>query len=139
MRLIFAGSNRHADMVTRVLVVDDDLEIGLMMRRIFESRGVSVSTAPNGREALRIAERDRPDVIFLDIMMPGMDGVGVLAELRRRPELDATRVIMLTARGEPKDGKEADRIGADGYITKPFAMAQLLASVGLGVKSEVRP
>ncbi|MCC6812229.1 MAG: response regulator [Deltaproteobacteria bacterium] len=121
-------------MSKHVLVADDDLEISLLVRRVFEPHGVTVSTAPNGREALRMAERDHPDVIFLDVMMPGMDGVSVLAELRRRAALDGTRVIMLSARGEPKDGREAHRIGADGYVRKPFTMSQLLESVGMSAR-----
>ena len=116
-------------MQKRVLVVDDDAQIASMVEKMLVSRGMRVSVAPNGREALRLIERDRPHVVFLDIMMPGMDGASVLAELRRRPDMNATRVVMLSARTTARDQTEAKRIGADAYVTKPFSMAQLLDSL----------
>jgi two-component system OmpR family response regulator len=108
------------------LVVDDDLEIATLVQKILQSRGFKVTLAPNGKEALRLVRRSAPDLIVLDVMMPGIDGTTVLAELRRLPALDATRVVMLTAKGAPRDAQESHRIGADAYVTKPFAMHELL-------------
>ena len=122
------SSKRQPDM--RALVVDDDLEIALLVQKILQSRGVEVVLAPNGREALCLARKESFDLIILDIMMPGVDGTSVLAELRRRPEHDGARIVMLTARGEPRDAKETSRIGADAYVTKPFTMNDLLKAIG---------
>jgi two-component system, OmpR family, alkaline phosphatase synthesis response regulator PhoP len=119
-------------MMKRVLVVDDDLDVSLLVRKVGESAGAQISVAPNGREALRMAIRDKPDLIFLDIMMPGMDGVMVLAELRRRPELNGTKVVMLTAKSSRKDAVETHNIGADDYIVKPFTTKQILDRIILG-------
>jgi CheY-like chemotaxis protein len=118
----------------RVLVVDDDDAIIHFVTTALTAHGFEVAAAPNAREALRMAARDSPDVILLDIMMPGMDGTGVLAELRRKESFDATRVVMMSARDAPRDIQESSRIGADAYITKPFSIQTLVDSCGKAKK-----
>jgi two-component system OmpR family response regulator len=88
-----------------------------------------VVEARDGEEALRLAGSLLPDVIVLDMMMPGLSGLEVLAELRRRPELASTPVVMLTARAQSPDREAAERLGANRFVTKPFSPAELIATV----------
>ena len=103
----------------KVLLVDDEQDILELLRYNLEREGLKVFTAPNGRDALRIAKTERPDLIVLDIMMPGMDGVEVCNQLRALPEFKQTLITFLTARGEDYSQIAGFDAGADDYITKP--------------------
>lgn len=103
----------------KVLLVDDEQDILEMLRYNLEREGLKVLTAQNGREALKIAKTERPDLIVLDIMMPGMDGVEVCNQLRALPEFKQTLITFLTARGEDYSQIAGFDAGADDYITKP--------------------
>ena len=103
----------------KVLLVDDEQDILELLRYNLEREGLKVFTAPNGREALKIAKSERPDLIVLDIMMPGMDGVEVCNQLRAMPEFKQTLITFLTARGEDYSQIAGFDAGADDYITKP--------------------
>ena len=103
----------------KVLLVDDEPDILELLRYNLEREGYRVLTAPNGKEALRIAKTERPDLIVLDIMMPGMDGVEVCMQLRSLPEFKNTLITFLTARGEDYSQIAGFEAGADDYITKP--------------------
>ena len=110
-----------------ILVVDDDPKLLNMLQRTLRYEGFRVLTATNGREALGEAQSSRPDVIVLDWLMPGLDGMGVLKRLRETD--DKTLVLMLTARDAIDDRVEGLETGADDYLVKPFAPAELLARI----------
>ncbi|MCB0790938.1 MAG: response regulator transcription factor [Flavobacteriales bacterium] len=103
----------------KVLLVDDEADILELLRYNLEREGYRVSTAQNGRDALKVAKSERPDLIVLDIMMPGMDGVEVCNQLRAQPEFKQTLITFLTARGEDYSQIAGFDAGADDYITKP--------------------
>ena len=109
-----------------ILVVDDEPKIVKLSRDYLEKDGFRVIAAGSGSEALSQARRERPDLIVLDLMLPGMDGWEVCRTLRR--EMD-TPIIMLTARAEESDQVVGLELGADDYITKPFSPRTLVARV----------
>ena len=109
-----------------VLIVDDDRRITDMLRRTLAYEGYSVVTAANGNEALAKAQVHRPDVVVLDWLMPGMDGIEVAKRLRAA---DAVPILMLTARDAVEDRVEGLDSGADDYLVKPFAPSELLARI----------
>jgi two-component system KDP operon response regulator KdpE len=108
----------------RVLVADDEPRIVRFVRANLEEAGYQVITAANGREAVRLAEVEAPDVVLLDIVMPEMNG---LEACRRLREFSNAAVVMLSARGEEKDKVQALDLGADDYLTKPFGARELMA------------
>lgn len=110
-----------------ILIVDDDPKLLNMLRRTLTYEGFHVLTAADGNAALAQAQTQRPDVIVLDWMMPGLDGIGVLKRLRALN--DQTLVLMLTARDAVEDRVEGLETGADDYLAKPFAPAELIARV----------
>jgi two-component system alkaline phosphatase synthesis response regulator PhoP len=113
--------------VTRILVVEDQRDLALGLRANLEVEGYDVDVANTGEDALSIATDRRPDVVILDIMLPGIDGYEVLAKLRSM-ELDMP-VLMLTARAEEVDKVRGFRTGADDYVTKPFGVMELLVRI----------
>jgi DNA-binding response OmpR family regulator len=109
-----------------ILVVDDHASVRTLVADYLEEQGYRVHTASDGNEGLLVARRVRPDLVLLDVMMPGLDGFGFLQAYRR----DFTApVILLTARIEETDKVVGLELGADDYITKPFGMKELLARV----------
>ncbi|MGH3915883.1 MAG: response regulator transcription factor [Pseudonocardiaceae bacterium] len=110
----------------RVLVVDDDLTIRDVVRRYLERDGHTVTVAGDGELALALAGRDEPDLVVLDLMLPGIDGLEVCRVLRSR---SAVPVVMLTALGEEADRITGLQLGADDYVTKPFSPAELALRV----------
>jgi two-component system alkaline phosphatase synthesis response regulator PhoP len=106
-------------LVQKVLLVDDEADILELLRYNLEREGYAVQTALNGRDALKAAKSGRPDLIVLDIMMPGMDGVEVCTQLRQLPEFKNTVITFLTARNEDYSQIAGFEAGADDYITKP--------------------
>jgi DNA-binding response OmpR family regulator len=113
----------------RVLVVDDDREIVEMTRLILESGGYQVLPAASGEEALKSAARDRPDLILLDINMPGMDGWETLKILKIDEETRAIPVAMFSIKLELRDKVHGLKQGAFDYITKPFSYDEILERV----------
>ena len=111
---------------TTVLVVDDDARILRLIQQILELEGYKVLTAPNGNAGLAILETEAPEVVLLDIMMPGIDGFTVCQRIR---EFSQVPIIMVTARGNEKDKIKGLDSGADDYVTKPFSAAELVARV----------
>jgi DNA-binding response OmpR family regulator len=109
-----------------VLVVDDEPTIGEVVSRYLQRAGYETRVAGDGVEALRLAGDRRPDLVVLDLMLPGMDGLEVLRRLRER---DRMSVILLTAKGEASDRVIGLRLGADDYVVKPFSPAELVARV----------
>ncbi len=118
----------------RILVVDDEPDITALVAYHLAKAGYRVSTAANGPDALKAAREERPDIVILDVMLPGVSGYDVLAELRRREETRDVGVILLTARREEPDRIRGLSLGADDYLTKPFSPAEL----GLRVNALLR-
>jgi two-component system alkaline phosphatase synthesis response regulator PhoP len=106
--------------IQKVLLVDDEADIVELLRYNLEREGYSVTTALNGKDAIKAAKSGRPDLIVLDIMMPGMDGIEVCMQLRQLPEFKNTVITFLTARGEDYSHIAGFEAGADDYITKPI-------------------
>jgi two-component system response regulator MprA len=109
-----------------ILVVDDDPEILSFIKRGLVFEGYKVATAMDGKEALRLARDDAPDVVILDVMLPGLDGLEVCSRLR---QVSHVPILMLTAKGTVSDKVAGLDSGADDYLVKPFALDELLARV----------
>ncbi len=114
-------------MSSRILVIEDNDDLAFGLRNNLEIEGHEVTVATDGRDGLERALEQPPDLIVLDLMLPGLDGFRVLRELRKRDA--ATPVLVLTARGEEADKVRGLRLGADDYVTKPFSLLELLARV----------
>ncbi len=112
-----------------ILLVDDEPEFLQLLRMRVESGGYHVRTASGGAEALAAAEAELPNLILLDMMMPGMDGLETLRRLRRSPATAGVPVIMLTARGESRVILKAQESGATDYLIKPCDSAELMAMI----------
>ncbi len=110
----------------QILLVDDEVSIQRAMAPLLRSRGYTVTIAGSGREALDMFERDRPDLLILDLGLPDMDGSEVCRKVRDRAD---TPILILSARGEEKDKVAALDQGADDYVTKPFGPEELMARV----------
>src|SRR5205085_6367667 len=109
-----------------ILVVEDERELNTLIRRHLEDDGHRVAQAHDGPSALVIADQERPDLVILDWMLPGLDGLEVCRRLRRR---SIVPILMLTARAEEVDRVLGLEVGADDYLTKPFSIRELLARV----------
>jgi DNA-binding response OmpR family regulator len=114
-----------------IIVVDDNPDITNVVKMTLETQGHNVICASGGPELFRQLEGLKPDVIFLDIMMPGMDGFQVLRRLRENSSTSDIPVIMLTAKGQYEDILQGYKEGADYYIPKPFISTQLLTAIDL--------
>jgi len=110
----------------KILVVEDEVDVNNLIRTQFEREGYEVAQAFDGPSALKQVERHQPDLIVLDWMLPGMDGLSVCREIRRTHLMP---IIMLTARGEEIDRVVGLEVGADDYVVKPFGVRELLARV----------
>ena len=113
----------------RILVVDDEPDITALVAYHLAKAGFRVSTANTGPDALKAAREERPDIVVLDLMLPGVSGYDVLAELRQRDETSDVGVILLTARREEPDRIRGLTLGADDYLTKPFSPQELTLRV----------
>jgi DNA-binding response OmpR family regulator len=113
----------------KVLIADDEPNIVTALEFLLTSKGYEVEVARNGDEALARIGRGRPDLVLLDVMMPGRSGYEVCREIRARPELAGTKVVMLSAKGARADERKGIDAGADLYVTKPFSTGQLVESI----------
>ncbi|MGQ0509469.1 MAG: response regulator transcription factor [Betaproteobacteria bacterium] len=113
----------------QVLIVDDEPNIVQALEFLLSRRGLRVSVARDGGEALRRIEADRPDLVLLDVMMPVMSGHDVCLRVRERADLRHIKILMLSAKGYAAEVNRGMAIGADLYITKPFSTKELLAKV----------
>jgi len=111
---------------TRVMAVDDEQAILSLLKRTLEPEGYDVVVAADGRSALALLEKSKPDLVLLDIMMPGLDGFQVLDLIRQRSNVP---VIMLTARLEATTVRDTLALGADDYVRKPFGKGELIARI----------
>lgn len=117
------------DASARILVVDDEPSIVTSLEFLLTQAGYRVSTAGDGDAGLEKARAERPDLILLDVMMPGRDGFEVCQTLRADPDMADTRIVMLTARSRDAEQTKGLALGADDYITKPFSTRALIARV----------
>jgi len=117
-----------------VLVIDDNADIRDNTAEILELAGYKTFTAENGKRGVEVAQREKPDVIVCDIMMPELDGYGVLHLLRKNPETEHIPFVFLTAKTERSDFRKGMEMGADDYITKPFEDIELLNAIEVRLK-----
>ncbi len=125
--------------VTRILVVEDDRDIAELVVRYLEKAGWQPQAFSSGSEALVSARQTPPDLVILDLMLPGMDGLEICRALRAEPATAAVPVIMVTARAEETDRIVGLEIGADDYISKPFSPNELVARVRALLRRTQRP
>jgi DNA-binding response OmpR family regulator len=131
--------------VTRILVIDDEAPIRLLCRVNLEAEGMEVLEAPDGPAGLARARGEDPDVILLDVMMPGLDGWRVAEELLDDPKTAGIPIVFLTARAELRDRARGIDLGGVDYITKPFnpvelapLVRDLIGRVGAGERDDLR-
>ena len=130
--------NTAAGDTKRILVVEDEPDVRLGLRTLFEAEGMQVAEAEDGLKGLDLASSERPDLIVLDLMIPVVDGFEVCRQLRARGSV--TPILILTARATEVDKVLGLELGADDYVTKPFAVRELLARVkALLRRSRIRP
>ncbi len=113
----------------KILIIDDEEHIVELIKFNLLNAGYDVFTANDGIEAVKIAKAEKPNLLLLDLMLPGIDGFDVCKEIKRDNEMKKTSIIMLTAKGEELDKILGLELGADDYITKPFSVRELLARV----------
>ena len=110
----------------RILAVDDDRELTQLLQLVFESRGFGVTIANNGRQALDSLETELPEVILLDLMMPGMSGQEVCRQIRANPRTSNIPIIILTAKSDTETKREMMEAGATEYLVKPIRPIDLI-------------
>lgn len=116
-------------MTRRVLLIEDEANIAEAIRFILSRDGCEVQVQPDGNAALAAVAAFGPDLVVLDLMLPGMSGLEILAALRANPTTQSLPVLMLTAKGQGRDRDAAERAGVSAFMTKPFANAEIRAAV----------
>lgn len=112
--------------VKKILIVEDEKNIVLPMRMLFEKEGYEVRDVPNGIDAIKLAQEYLPDVVFLDIIIPGVSGYLVCEALKQDPNTKGIPVVVISAKTQAEDIERAYSSGADDYLTKPFTPEQLM-------------
>ncbi|AFV23460.1 response regulator receiver protein [Methanolobus psychrophilus R15] len=118
-----------SDIREKILIVDEEIDASTALKLALETEGYNVIEALDGYEGIMKAKSENPDIILLDIMMPGMDGFEVCQLLKADPASRHIPIIMLTAKGEVDDKVEGLELGADDYVTKPFNLKELKARI----------
>nr|WP_297782491.1 response regulator [uncultured Allomuricauda sp.] len=113
----------------KILIVDDEPNIVMSLEYAFKKKDFEVFIARDGTEALDISEREKPDLILLDIMMPEMDGYETLKRVRENKDLTHTKVVFLSAKSKEKDVEKGLKMGADSYMTKPFSIKKVISDI----------
>lgn len=127
--------------VSRILITDDNADIRQLLSAILADEGHKVIVASDGAKAVELMQGEPPDLLILDIMMPNLDGYGVLKEMETHDLLDSIKVLVLTAKTSEADWVRGYKLGADMYLTKPFGNEELLESIELlmnSTKEELR-
>lgn len=114
----------------KILVVDDHKTVHKLMEAVLKLRGYKVLYAEDGSLGIEVARREKPDLIFLDVMMPGLDGFKVCQYLKEDPATRHIPVVFLTARGEETDVAMGKRVGGDDFVKKPFKTAEIMELLG---------
>jgi two-component system, OmpR family, phosphate regulon response regulator PhoB len=123
----------------RILVVEDESDIAALVSYHLTKEGYRARTAGGGEEAIEAIALEKPDLIILDLMLPGFSGYEVLQEIRRRPEMYDVPVVILTARRDEADRVRGLELGADDYVTKPFSPRELVLRVGAVLRRAQSP
>lgn len=118
-----------SDTREKILIVDDEMSTLMPLKRSLESENYAVVEAYDGHEAIKKANEEIPDLIILDLMLPGMDGIEVCQHLKADIQTEKIPIIMLTAKDNINDKVEGLQIGADDYVTKPFVLKELKARI----------
>ncbi len=131
-------------MSARILIADDERNIVTALRFVLEHQGYEVQVAENGLQAMELMHDFAPQLVLLDVMMPGMNGFDVCQKIRENPAWAATRVVMLSAKGRDLDIAKGLALGADAYISKPFSTRELQERIrallaGDATAARVRP
>ncbi len=113
----------------KILVVDDKREVVELVTATLEGEGYQIITAFDGEEALKKIGKEKPDLVLLDVVMPKMTGLEVLAKVKKDPQTKDMPIIMLTAKGQQVDKDKGIRLGAQDYIIKPFSPSHLLRKI----------
>ena len=121
-----------------ILVVEDELEIANLIKLYLEKEGFTVHTCRDGHQALKLAQGLQPDVVILDLMLPGLDGLEVCAQIRQKPGDKDPYILMVTAKGEEMDRIIGLSTGADDYLVKPFSPRELVARVRALLRRSLR-
>ena len=116
-------------MTKEVLIVDDEPNVVVSLQFLMEQQGYRVLVAERGEDALDLIYQYKPDLVLLDIMLPGIDGYEVCEIVRLNPDYRNIKIIFITARGREEEIAKGMSLGADAYITKPFSNAELVAQV----------
>lgn len=116
-------------MTKRILVVEDHEDNRRIVRDLFTSAGYEILEAVTGEDGVAMAERERPDLILMDIQLPGLDGYEATRRIKANPELRGIPIIVVTSYALSGDDQKAMAAGADGYVSKPFSPRALLAKV----------
>lgn len=122
----------------RLLLIDDDPNLILLVKDYLEFRGYEVVTAENGQEALEVLDKETPDMIICDVMMPQMDGYALVEHVRKNPRTSWIPVLFLSAKGQSQDRVKGLNTGADVYMVKPFEPEELVAQVESSLKQASR-
>ena len=127
-------------MAKKILIVDDEAHIRMLIEQTLEeleAEGVEFSTAENGEQALEIIQSENPELVFLDVMMPKLNGMEVCRRVKKELLLDKVFIVLLTAKGQELDRLKGQEVGADVYMTKPFDPEVILAKARevLGLKN----
>jgi two-component system, OmpR family, phosphate regulon response regulator PhoB len=137
MEQVMSTASKRAPV--RILVVEDERDIAALVAYHLTKDGYRVRTAEGGQEALEAAKAERPDLVILDLMLPGFSGYEVLSEMRRRPDLADVPVVVLTARRDEADRVKGLELGADDYVTKPFSPRELVLRVSAVLRRSQAP
>jgi len=122
-------ADSHSTAEGLILIVDDESAIRLVCRLNLDAVGFQTLEAPDGETALELARAEHPDLILLDVMLPGIDGWGVAEELSGDPKTREIPILFLSARSDPADEARGHQVGALGYVTKPFDPEELIGRV----------
>jgi two-component system, OmpR family, alkaline phosphatase synthesis response regulator PhoP len=118
-----------AEAAKKILIVDDEAHIRLLIQQTLEDledQGIKILSADNGSDAISLTRKESPELIFLDVMMPNMDGLQVCQKIRQELGMHEAYIVILTAKGQPYDRQKSLEAGANRYITKPFDPDELL-------------
>ncbi|MCB0131715.1 MAG: response regulator [Caldilineaceae bacterium] len=123
-------------MAKKVLIVDDEPNIVISLEFLMKQAGYATDIARTGDEALQQIDAFRPDLILLDVMLPGISGFDICQQVRQTPAWQAIKIVMLTAKGRDVEVTKGLALGANAYITKPFSTKELLAEVAAQLAAE---
>ena len=115
--------------MSKILIIEDDPDIRELLRFNLEKAGYNLFLAEDGEKALTLARQHAPDIILLDLMLPGVDGLEVCRTLKKDPELQRIPVMMVTAKGEEMDRVVGLELGADDYVVKPFSLREVVLRI----------